>query len=102
MTKMGWRRRKKRHLELLPPPPVPACEGSELPAARDAHPSNGAVRRVRGYVQEAIDGSWYYEVVAGNGETLFTSETYTRRQSARRGLERFIARTGADIDVDIG
>jgi uncharacterized protein YegP (UPF0339 family) len=30
------------------------------------------------------DGQWYYEPTGGNGETLSTSEGYTRREDAVR------------------
>lgn len=38
-------------------------------------------------VREASDGSFYFVLVAGNGEVLTTSETYTRREDAERGIE---------------
>ncbi len=37
-------------------------------------------------VREAIDGSYFYALVAANGETLVTSETYTRRADAERAI----------------
>lgn len=38
-------------------------------------------------IQQATDGSFYYMLVAPNGEILETSETYTRREDAARGVE---------------
>lgn len=38
-------------------------------------------------VREAKDRSFYYVLVAGNGDVLSTSETYTRREDAERGIE---------------
>ena len=35
--------------------------------------------------REAINGEFYYKVVAGNGETLVTSETHTRKENAIYG-----------------
>jgi uncharacterized protein YegP (UPF0339 family) len=36
--------------------------------------------------REAKDGTWFYVLVAANGEVLSTSETYTRREDAERGI----------------
>ena len=40
--------------------------------------------RAKYEVREAEDGSFYYVLVASNGEVLSTSETYTRREDANR------------------
>lgn len=46
-------------------------------------------------VHDAEGGAFYWTEVAGNGETLSTSETYTRKESARDGA---IAAAGGDAD----
>lgn len=38
-------------------------------------------------IQQASDDSFYFMLVAPNGEILETSETYTRREDAARGVE---------------
>lgn len=38
-------------------------------------------------VRTAKDGSFYYVLVAGNGEVVTQSETYTRKEDAERGIE---------------
>ena len=36
-------------------------------------------------VREATDGSFYFVLIADNGEVVVTSETYTRHADAERG-----------------
>ncbi len=38
-------------------------------------------------VRPAEDGSFYYVLVASNGEVVTQSETYTRKEDAERGVE---------------
>ena len=38
-------------------------------------------------VRTAKDGSFFYVLVAANGEIVETSETYTRREDAERGID---------------
>lgn len=37
-------------------------------------------------VRESVDQQFYWVLVAGNGEVLATSETYTRKRDAQRGV----------------
>ncbi|HVY79309.1 MAG TPA: YegP family protein [Solirubrobacterales bacterium] len=37
-------------------------------------------------IREAKDGTFYYVLVAANGEVLATSETYPSREHAERGV----------------
>jgi uncharacterized protein YegP (UPF0339 family) len=38
-------------------------------------------------IKQASDSSWFYTLVAANGETLTSSETYTRKADAIRAAE---------------
>lgn len=38
-------------------------------------------------IERASDGSWYWRLLAVNGETLGVSELFTRREDARRGAK---------------
>ena len=46
-------------------------------------------------VAKSRDDQWFYRVVAANGETLSTSETYTRREDAVRAAES----VGTDAEI---
>lgn len=37
-------------------------------------------------LKQSKDGQWYFIVVAKNGRTLLTSETYKKRISAEKGI----------------
>jgi uncharacterized protein YegP (UPF0339 family) len=37
-------------------------------------------------VRDAEDGSFYFVLIASNGEVLSTSETYTRKEDAERAI----------------
>ena len=41
-------------------------------------------------IRLATDGSYYWAIVAPNGKIFATSETYTRRASARRACKAFV------------
>lgn len=42
--------------------------------------------RAKYEVRTADDGSFYYVLIAANGEVLSTSETYERREDANRAI----------------
>ena len=46
----------------------------------------------RGVVFEGRDGKWYWHIKARNNEVIEQSEGYTRRSSAKKGLERAMRR----------
>lgn len=44
-------------------------------------------------IRKASNGQYYFKLVGRNGETLFTSETYTRKDSCKKGIaaiKRFV------------
>lgn len=49
-------------------------------------------------VHQGQDGQWYYRIVAPNGETIATSEGYTRKADAIRAVENNVP--DAELEVD--
>jgi uncharacterized protein YegP (UPF0339 family) len=45
-------------------------------------------RPLRYPLKKSHDNQWYYLTVAPNGETLGRSETYTRKENARRAIRK--------------
>lgn len=45
-------------------------------------------RKPRIVVRRSEDNQFYFVLVAGNGEGMFASETYTRKLDAQRAAER--------------
>lgn len=43
---------------------------------------------------------FYFTVVAGNGQTLVTSETYTTKQNALGGMESLVTALQAPVEYD--
>jgi uncharacterized protein YegP (UPF0339 family) len=61
------------------------ADGSGVSNGIDSVRENGA-DTANYRVLEAADGRWYFNLVAGNGQVIGTSQLYTTRSSAERGL----------------
>lgn len=48
-----------------------------------------ALRKIRIEIKKSKDDQWYFTLLAGNGETIAFSETYTREHDARRAAHCF-------------
>lgn len=42
-------------------------------------------------IKKSRNGQFYFTVVSKNGQTLVTSETYTRKDNCRAGIESLIS-----------
>lgn len=47
-------------------------------------------KKLVAYVEILVDhlGDWYYRAIAGNGDTLFVSNGYTEKHSAKRAVKK--------------
>jgi uncharacterized protein YegP (UPF0339 family) len=61
-----------------------AAGGDELSDVGDEESSASAPGKVAIY--QSTDGQWRFRVVAGNGRTLLSSESYVSKQGAENGL----------------
>lgn len=60
-----------------------------------------SIRRVVIRITRAKDNQYYFILLAGNGEVVVASETYTRKLDAQRGAKRFQEMvTEAVMEVD--
>lgn len=60
------------------------------------HPNEALMTHAQ--VHQGQDGQWYYRIVAPNGETIATSEGYTRKADAIRAVENNVP--DAELEVD--
>lgn len=51
-------------------------------------------------IKEAADGGFYWRLTGKNGEPMATSETYSRREDARRGANDAVEAMRTAIIVD--
>lgn len=57
------------------------------------------LRMAKFEIRKSRDRQFYFVLVAGNGEPMFTSETYTRRDNAIRAVDRLrIITSSAKLD----
>ncbi len=50
-------------------------------------------------IKKSKDDQFYFNLKAGNGEVVVTSETYTTKQNCKKGIE-FTQNNAADADVE--
>ena len=56
------------------------------------------MRRAKRRIFRDNAGQWRFQVKAGNGEILATSEAYTRRRDALRGFDDLVSAIKLDLE----